>query len=41
MNKIFMNKIWCNRCGEEIESRHRRDFRMCQCGACAADGGRD
>lgn len=38
---ILVNKIRCNLCGDEIESKHRHDFVKCKCGACAVDGGRD
>jgi len=36
---IIRNSIRCLKCGEEIESRHRHDFRRCRCGAVAVDGG--
>ena len=38
---IKRNAIRCNACGEEIESRHRHDYVICKCGACAVDGGHD
>ncbi len=38
---IIRNSIRCRRCGQEIESRHRHDFRFCECGAVAVDGGRE
>ncbi len=33
--------IACPRCGAQIWSRHRHDFRYCPCGYCYVDGGRD
>lgn len=39
MQKILVNKIKCNKCGDIIESIHRHDFKHCQCGAVAVDGG--
>ncbi len=41
MNKILVNKIRCNKCGDEIESTYRHDFVTCKCGACSVDGGKD
>lgn len=41
MQKIVVNKIKCNKCGDEIESVHRHDFKFCKCGAVAVDGGKD
>lgn len=41
MEKIKTNKIKCLKCGDEIESVSEHDFRMCSCGACGVDGGRD
>ena len=41
MQKIIINKIRCNKCGDEIESTHRHDFKFCKCGAVAVDGGKD
>ena len=38
--KIIRNSARCKKCGEEIESRHRHDFRSCSCGAISVDGGR-
>lgn len=37
--KIIRNSIKCLRCGEIIESKSHYDFKRCQCGACAVDGG--
>lgn len=37
--KILKNAARCRKCGEEIESTHRHDFRWCSCGAIAVDGG--
>lgn len=33
------NAARCDRCGDEIESVHRHDFKWCSCGALAVDGG--
>lgn len=41
MRRIKINKIRCNKCGDEIESTYRHDFVFCKCGACAVDGGHD
>ena len=41
MQKIIVNKIKCNKCGDVIESVHRHDFKFCKCGAVAVDGGHD
>lgn len=41
MTKIIRNMIRCNRCGDEIESTSRHDFKWCSCGKCAVDGGHD
>lgn len=38
---IIKNAIKCLKCGDEIESKHRHDFRRCSCGACGVDGGYD
>ena len=39
--RIKVNKIRCNKCGEIIESKSVHDFKFCQCGAVAVDGGHD
>ena len=39
--KILANSIKCNHCGDHIYSAHRHDFRYCECGAVAVDGGMD
>ncbi len=41
MDKILVNKIKCNLCGDITESVHRHDFKYCKCGAVAVDGGFD
>lgn len=41
MQKIIVNKIKCNKCGDIIESTYRHDFKSCMCGAVAVDGGKD
>lgn len=39
--KITRNAARCKKCGDEIESKHRHDFRACKCGAIFVDGGKD
>lgn len=39
--KIIKNSAKCLRCGDEIESCHRHDFRSCSCGSVSVDGGKD
>ena len=39
MPRIIRNAIRCRKCGDIIESETVHDFRVCSCGACAADGG--
>jgi hypothetical protein len=41
MKRLVLNKIRCNKCGDEVESTHRHDFKRCKCGEVAADGGLD
>lgn len=36
-----VNAIQCPMCQDVVWSRHRHDFRNCECGAVAIDGGRD
>ena len=36
---IYSNSLICKKCGEEIRSKNKHDFRRCKCGACAIDGG--
>lgn len=38
---IIRNSAKCLKCGEEIESKFRHDFRSCKCGALSVDGGKD
>jgi hypothetical protein len=38
---ITRNAAKCNKCGEELESKHRHDFVRCGCGALCVDGGKD
>jgi Zn finger protein HypA/HybF involved in hydrogenase expression len=38
---ILHNKIKCKKCGDVIESVHRHDFKYCECGSVAVDGGKD
>lgn len=37
--KIILNSIRCNICLDTIVSRHRHDFKFCECGNIAVDGG--
>ena len=37
--KIIRNAIRCKKCNMVIESESVHEFRQCQCGACAVDGG--
>jgi len=37
--KLVRNRIRCNHCGDEIESKHRHDFVMCSCRTVFVDGG--
>jgi hypothetical protein len=41
MNKIKVNRIKSNRCGDVIESTSVHDFKFCKCGAAAVDGGHE
>lgn len=41
MTKIVVNKIKCNHCGDEIESKSVHDFVWCKCGTVAVDGGKE
>ena len=41
MEKILLNRIQCNRCGDVIVSLHRHDLKWCKCGDVAVDGGTD
>lgn len=41
MSKIVRNSALCYNCGEEVESKHRHDFKWCSCGNLAVDGGLD
>lgn len=41
MEKIIVNAIKCNHCGDIIESRYRHEFVTCSCGKCSVDGGHD
>jgi hypothetical protein len=36
---ILQNQIRCNKCGDEPYSAHRHDFKYCECGSVAVDGG--
>jgi len=35
------NAIRCLKCNDIIESKYRRDWQKCSCGACFVDGGGD
>ena len=37
--RILSNKIQCKKCGSIIESKHRHDFKFCDCKSVAVDGG--
>lgn len=39
--RITSNKAKCLQCHTIIESKHRRDFVQCECGAIFVDGGKD
>lgn len=39
--KIIRNSVRCLKCGDEVESKHGHDFKFCECGAIAVDGGRN
>ena len=39
--KISVNKIRCNFCGDIIESTHVHDFKTCKCGRVSVDGGHE
>ena len=41
MKTILHNRIRCLKCGEVIESTSEHDFKMCSCGLCAVDGGKE
>ena len=36
---ILQNAAVCKKCGDEVWSEHRHDYRQCECGAIAVDGG--
>ncbi len=38
---ILSNQIKCLKCGDEPYSAYRHDFKRCNCGAVAVDGGMD
>jgi hypothetical protein len=38
-NKILQNAAVCAKCGDEVWSATRHDYRECKCGAIAVDGG--
>ncbi len=37
--KILVNQIRCNKCGDSPYSSYRHDYKSCECGAVAVDGG--
>lgn len=39
--RIIVNKIKCNKCGEEIESKSTHDLKFCKCTSVVVDGGLD
>lgn len=40
MGRIIRNAARCVHCNDEIESKHRHDFRSCKCGTVFVDGGK-
>ena len=38
---ILSNQVRCKKCNDEPYSANRHDFKYCQCGAVAVDGGLD
>lgn len=41
MEKIIRNSAKCLKCGDELISTHRHDFKRCSCGTIGVDGGQD
>ena len=41
MQRIVRNSFRCKKCNDIIQSNSRHDFKSCQCGAVAVDGGLD
>ena len=39
--RIVKNSARCKKCNAEVESKYRRDFVTCPCGAISVDGGKD
>lgn len=39
-NKLEHNVAQCLKCYQVIESKHRHDFRSCECGNLSVDGGK-
>lgn len=39
--KILANAARCRKCGDEIYSAYRHDYKKCKCGAIGVDGGMD
>ena len=37
---VVVNKAECRLCGDVIESTNRHDFKWCECGEIAVDGGK-
>jgi len=38
---VVVSTVKCKKCGDQIYSRARHDFRWCACKSVAVDGGRD
>lgn len=38
---LLQNAAVCKKCGDQVWSAHRHDFRQCKCGSIAVDGGLD
>lgn len=39
--KILQNEVKCLKCGDQIYSAHRHDFKFCSCESIGVDGGMD
>lgn len=37
--RLVRNAARCAKCDDEVESKHRHDFKGCSCGAIFVDGG--
>ncbi len=41
VKKIYVNMVQCKKCHDIIVSQTVHDFKECQCGAIAVDGGKE